>query len=63
MPLVDGEELRLVYGCDPTRILDVHARTVHEPTPVESGGSVPRRWSIPPIGRRLARARSRAFLS
>lgn len=33
MPLVGGESLRLLYRCDPTRIIDDRARTLSESTP------------------------------
>jgi predicted GH43/DUF377 family glycosyl hydrolase len=33
MPLVDGDELRLIYSCDPTRIVDPDGRAMHESTP------------------------------
>jgi LPS sulfotransferase NodH/glycosyltransferase involved in cell wall biosynthesis len=33
MPRVDGDALQLVYNCDPTRILDDHARLVGETAP------------------------------
>jgi glycosyltransferase involved in cell wall biosynthesis len=34
MPLVDGKALRLIYLCDPLCVLDNHAHTVTEATPV-----------------------------
>jgi glycosyltransferase involved in cell wall biosynthesis len=33
MPQVDGDRLRLVYSCDPTRVLDDQSRTTIETTP------------------------------
>jgi len=33
MPLVAGDELRFVYMCDPTRVLDDQARTIAETVP------------------------------
>jgi glycosyltransferase involved in cell wall biosynthesis/tetratricopeptide (TPR) repeat protein len=44
MPLVAGETLRLIYRCDPTRVVDEQARTIAETTPAIaadhfSGGS------------------------
>ncbi len=33
MPLVDGDALRFIYLCDPTRIVDEQARTVSETIP------------------------------
>jgi len=33
MPLVSGDDLRFIAGCDPVRVLDEHGRTIRETTP------------------------------
>ena len=55
MPQVVGEQLQFIYRCDPTRVMDEHARTIFETAAAIAAERVQRRLAGDRFRRRLAR--------